>query len=201
MSKIPMQPMFKWLDFRNKAKITGLQDGVSPSDAVNVNQLTILRHEMDEKFLDLGEYVSVWDVNTGIPTTGSGVESAIAKGDWWRCSVVGTFNGIPVNVGDRLFAAVAGATVAGEFDLLKVYSKDNIRTKFENVIISPLGTRIVHDLRETDVDITAKMDVDGIMREIEVEVAEFILGDGSVDVNSVVLYSTEEIIANVKVRI
>lgn len=75
-----------------------------------------------------GELVGSLDATTGIPTTGSGIDSegnalagtaSIQKGDYWRISVGGTIVGIDgddvLNIGDILIALQDNATLASHF--------------------------------------------------------------------------------------
>ena len=66
--------------------------------------------------LDVGN----WDASTGtLPTAGTGTAGAILKSNFWHVSVAGTVAGLtPVadlQVGDLLYASVAGATTASQF--------------------------------------------------------------------------------------
>lgn len=54
-----------------------------------------------------------------VPTTGTGVASAIMKGDYWRITVAGTISGVTptasLQVGDVLYAKVNSASTGSDF--------------------------------------------------------------------------------------
>lgn len=65
-----------------------------------------------------GTYVSTFNPNDGLPTTGSGASGAKLKGDFWDASLAGTISGLNIEdleVGDLLVAKVNDASTASQF--------------------------------------------------------------------------------------
>lgn len=88
---------------------TALKGGV-PSAGDTLNKLYNL-------IVGVGQLVGDFDASAGaLPTTGTGLSSAIDKGDYWLITVGGTISGLgTLAVGDMLFAKVANATLAADF--------------------------------------------------------------------------------------
>ena len=75
---------------------------------------------IENALTSIGKFVSDFDASSGeLPTTGSGAEGAIVKGDYWRVSVAGSITGLsPVEkleVGDLLVAKADEASTAAQF--------------------------------------------------------------------------------------
>lgn len=94
----------------NGGTITGIANGVNATDAATKGQLdaqdTALRAYIDAEILGLGAFVGEFDPSLGLPTSGSGAEGAIDKGDWWYISSDSSLLGAPVHKGDRLQAMI-----------------------------------------------------------------------------------------------
>ena len=65
-----------------------------------------MRAYIDAEILGLGAFADEFDPSLGLPTSGSGAEGAIDKGDWWYISSDGSLLGAPVHKGDRLQAMI-----------------------------------------------------------------------------------------------
>ena len=94
----------------NGGTITGIANGVNATDVATKGQLdaqdTTLRAYIDAEILGLGAFVGEFDPSLGLPTSGSGAEGAIDKGDWWYISSDSSLLGAPVHKGDRLQAMI-----------------------------------------------------------------------------------------------
>lgn len=75
--------------------------------------------------ISIGQLVGDFDASSGLfPTTGTGLSSAIDKGDYWHITVAGTLpSGLTptqaVVAGDVLVARIAGATVGADFYIIQ----------------------------------------------------------------------------------
>lgn len=95
-------------------------DGVDQSDSIVIdNDGTDVTITINELVSPSGKYVGDFDPSLGIPTSGSGNNGAILKGDFWKASGSGTIADlIPFTAfvaGDLIYANVNNASVVGDF--------------------------------------------------------------------------------------
>lgn len=131
----------------NGNKVTGVMDGVSPSDAINRGQLdtqdTSLRAYVDSKVSGMGEFIGDLIPTAGFPTTGSGGSGEIVKDDWWKFSQNGYFYGQRVYEGDRLHAIVDDADTMEDFDIHSEYNPDHTRCEFNNLSLTAPVSEVI----------------------------------------------------------
>jgi hypothetical protein len=84
------------------------------------NRTLVDKQYVDTLITGVGAFAGSHDASAGLlPTTGTGIASAIDKGDYWLVSVAGNITGLTpitqVKIGDVLFAKISGATLAADF--------------------------------------------------------------------------------------
>jgi len=95
-----------------------------------------------------GTYVTTFNPNSGLPTTGSGASGTIRKGDYWDASTSGTIAGLNIpdlETGDLLIAKVNGATLVSQFIVNKAEGGSS-------VTIASLGTTLQTAAADTPLD-------------------------------------------------
>lgn len=147
----------------NGNKVQGVADGTLATDAANKGQLDAgvaeAKAYTDSKIEGLGEYVGQLDPSLGLPTSGSGVDGTIDKGDWWYINTNGNLLGIAVHKGDRLQASVSSPDTSDntssnmDWFVLHTFHEADLRFPINNLTLTAdtpinvnhgLGYRFVH---------------------------------------------------------
>lgn len=181
----------------NGNKIEGVADGVLATDVANKGQLDLgvaeAKAYTDSKIEGLGTYVGQLDPSLGLPTSGSGVEGAIDKGDWWYISTNGTLLGIPVHKGDRLQASidnpdtVDNTSANTDWFVLHTFHEDDLRYPINALsLTADTPINVNHGLGYRYVHVTL---VDETGNRIDADV-------NYVDENNLTITSSNTIVAN-----